>query len=105
MAEPMDAWHLDRKVPLGLIAALLLQTGAAFWWASGMESRQAAAEAANARQDAQIGSVEAETQRMQVGAATVNAQLQAVRESLSELKEAQHETNNLLRQLSAQRAQ
>jgi hypothetical protein len=36
MDEP---WHFDRRIPLALIGAILLQTGAAFWWASSINER------------------------------------------------------------------
>lgn len=32
-------WWLDRRVPLGLIIALLAQAGSVVWWAAGMEQR------------------------------------------------------------------
>tara|TARA_R110000868_G_scaffold409826_1_gene696155 strand:+ start:1294 stop:1569 length:276 start_codon:yes stop_codon:yes gene_type:complete len=32
-------WHLDRKVPLALIAMIAAQTFAALWWASGLNAR------------------------------------------------------------------
>lgn len=32
-------WHLDKRVPLALIAALLLQTFGAAWWASSISAR------------------------------------------------------------------
>lgn len=31
-------WHLDKKVPLGLIATILLQTATFAWWASSQSS-------------------------------------------------------------------
>lgn len=34
-------WHLDRKVPLALIAMIAAQTCAALWWASGLNTRVA----------------------------------------------------------------
>lgn len=34
-----EPWHLDRKVPIALIAALLVQTIGVVWWASGLEHR------------------------------------------------------------------
>lgn len=33
------AWHLDKKVPLALIFAILVQTAMGFWWASGLTER------------------------------------------------------------------
>lgn len=32
-------WHLDKRIPLALIGAILVQTGAAFWWASSINER------------------------------------------------------------------
>lgn len=32
-------WHLDKKVPIALIAALLAQTFAVSWWASATSER------------------------------------------------------------------
>lgn len=29
-----NAWHLDKKVPISLIMAILIQTGGFFWWAA-----------------------------------------------------------------------
>lgn len=34
-----DAWHLDKKVPLALLFAILVQTAMGFWWASGLTER------------------------------------------------------------------
>lgn len=33
------AWHLDKKVPLALIATLMIQTGIAVWWVSSLNSQ------------------------------------------------------------------
>lgn len=35
----MNGWHLDKRVPISIIAAILFQTGALIWWASSIESR------------------------------------------------------------------
>jgi len=32
-------WHFDKRVPLALIFAILVQTGAALWWAAGVNAR------------------------------------------------------------------
>jgi hypothetical protein len=32
-------WHLDKKVSLSLILAILVNTGTVAWWASGMQTR------------------------------------------------------------------
>ena len=37
-------WHLDRRVTVALIGALLLQGGSAIWWASSMNQRMSSLE-------------------------------------------------------------
>lgn len=32
-------WHLDKRVPVSLIGAILLQSMAAIWWASSVEAK------------------------------------------------------------------
>lgn len=34
-----ESWHLDKKVPITLIAGMLCQTGAALWWASSINAQ------------------------------------------------------------------
>lgn len=34
-----DHWHLDKRVPLAMIAALIMQTFAIAWWASATSER------------------------------------------------------------------
>ena len=38
-------WHFDKRIPIALIGAIFVQTGAAFWWASSINERVAALEA------------------------------------------------------------
>jgi hypothetical protein len=38
-AEPRSrGWHLQREVPLAIIATLLIQTGGIIWWARGIQA-------------------------------------------------------------------
>lgn len=37
-----EHWHLDKRVPMALIFAIVLQTAGAFWWASKVDATQAA---------------------------------------------------------------
>ena len=32
-------WHLDRRVPIALIVALMIQTSAGIWWAATLTAR------------------------------------------------------------------
>lgn len=40
-----NAWHLDKRVPIALILALLLQTASGVWWGARIDARVAALEA------------------------------------------------------------
>ncbi len=37
--RPETQWHLDRRVPITLIAAIVFQTGGWLWWASAINTR------------------------------------------------------------------
>ena len=37
--EQRREWHLDRKVTVGLILALVMHAGTSIWWASDLTSR------------------------------------------------------------------
>lgn len=37
--HPTHQWHLDRRVPIAVIAALAAQTSAVLWWAATLSSR------------------------------------------------------------------
>lgn len=39
MADECRTWKVDRRIPLALIVALMVQTGGAFWWASNLAAR------------------------------------------------------------------
>ena len=39
-----DQWHLDRRVPIALIIALVIQSAGGVWWASAMNERMAQVE-------------------------------------------------------------
>ena len=34
-----DDWHLDKRIPVALIMALLIQAGAGLWWAASINAR------------------------------------------------------------------
>ena len=74
MSTEREQWHLSKSVPISLIAAVMLQTAVAFWWASKI-TQQA---------DDLIRRVEATERRQN----DLGALIQEVRESLAEIKGA-----------------
>lgn len=101
MTERQDTWKLDRHIPIAVIFALLAQTGGVVWWASTISSRVDGAVETNVRQDAEIKAAEAALASQAVSTATAAAELRAVRDGLTEVKEALADQNRLLREILA----
>ena len=38
-APQRESWHLDKKVPIAMMIAILVQTGGMIWWASGIDEK------------------------------------------------------------------
>ena len=36
---PPEGWHLDKRVPLAIIAAIVVQSMSAIWWASAVDTK------------------------------------------------------------------
>lgn len=100
MATTDTAWHLDKKVPIALMFTIFIQSATAVWWASSIESRMQAVSQSDDRQGEQIRDVETNVQSMAVTAATLTAQLTALKEALDAVRTSQRETNDMLRQLT-----
>jgi uncharacterized coiled-coil protein SlyX len=50
MTRDQTGWHLDRKVPIGIIAAMLMQCAGALWFVSKLDARILALEGAQSTQ-------------------------------------------------------
>jgi TolA-binding protein len=98
MEVDATAWHLDKRIPIALIVSLIIQTGVATWWMADLSARVDTATTDNIAQDVRITAVERLANSQEVAAATIVANINAMRESITELKAEQSETNALLRQ-------
>ena len=75
-----QGWHLDKKVPIAIMATGFFQTCAIVWWASGIEHRLQAAETTAATHTVKIESIQNDKQgELQ--------RLSRVEQSLSDIKE------------------
>ncbi len=84
MGEQIDtAWHLDRRVPLALIFAILTQTAGAFWWASSITARVTNLEA-------QVASQAAGNMPLVERMTRVETKLDGMREDVNDIKRALH---------------
>jgi len=98
MTTPDTQWHLDRKVPITIIVALLLQTAGVVWWAASEEARLTAVMQRDAAQDDRINDLSIDVQAQKVNSATMQAQLSAIKDTLDQLRQDQRETADLIRQ-------
>lgn len=99
MKEPTEAWRLDKHIPVAVIVTIVVQSLAAVWYVGGVVNRLDNAVDQNQRQERRIEALEEVSTTQAVNAATLSAQLSAVQDSVQELKDAQAETNRLLRSL------
>lgn len=101
-SEPVnaDSWHLDKKVPISLIVVLIVQIFGFGMWLSRIESQVGQVAKDNDQQSAEISNLKTASQVMAERAATVAERLEGLRDSIGEIKVAQRETNDLLRDLA-----
>lgn len=78
MKPEQERWHLDKRVPIALIVTILIQTGAALWWAATVNARVDVLErqaTATAPQDARLTRLEVKLEFMQEGIARIERAL------------------------------
>lgn len=74
--QPDDsAWHLDKKVPIALIASILIQTAGIVWWGATTSERVNALER-------KADAVAPQAERL----ARVETKLETVQDGISEIK-------------------
>ena len=98
MPEPQK-WHQTLPAWLAVSITVVVQTVAVSFFLANVRADVDRANGSIEQHDARLKDVEAQTQRMAVGAATVGAQLQSVQDAIAELKEETKQTNALLRDL------
>jgi hypothetical protein len=92
----MEGWHLDKRVPLGLLAGLIFQTLMVGWWLSSVESRITVLERADTLYASsravnlqRLGSVETTAQVLTVQGADVRERLNRIENKLDKVIEEQ----------------
>jgi hypothetical protein len=88
-----EPWHLDKRVPVAIIFALLVQTAGAVWWASAMSSNVASLREADARLEAADVQIRLEANAHEVRIRNVensltraDERLIAIQEGINEIK-------------------
>jgi len=93
------SWHLDKKVPIGMIIGILGQTVALAWFLASLNSQvdQLGRDAMD--QAARIRVVEQTAQAQAVAGATTASQIAAITDTLSQIRQDQRSQIDMLRRL------
>lgn len=78
-----ENWHLDRKVPISLIATILLQTAAIIIWAAAYTAKN---DAINDQQDDAIKELKASTAQITSVLSDMKADTAVVRSTVTDIK-------------------
>jgi hypothetical protein len=90
MVDSAEHWHLDKRVPLSLLAAIMLQTAGFGWWAARVENKADNNQTEISRVDVRVAS---DLRRLEVG---IEKQRQ---EDRAELKEFVRDVRDSLRRI------
>ena len=83
-----DGWHLDKKVPLSIIIALLIQTAALVMWGAKLDMRVAAVEVKAADQQVVIEAMRDSQTSLKVSLTRIEERQENSIDTLKEIKAA-----------------
>jgi Tfp pilus assembly protein PilO len=88
MQEVTGGWHLDKRVPVAIIFALLVQSAGVIWWASNMSSRQSVIEDRVAVHDMQISAMRDTAANAAVSLGRIEENVDALRNDIERVLQA-----------------
>lgn len=88
MDEIRREWHLDRKVTIGIILALLANAGSSVWWASRLDYMVQTHETRLAAQEQEIYQVREKNGALNERLARIEANQNYQNDTLREIKDA-----------------
>lgn len=80
-----NAWHLDKRVPISLIFALLLQTAGMVWWAASLSSRVEVNAREISRTSGEVGILRNSVQAQAVQLGRIEEQISGLRGDVGRL--------------------
>lgn len=83
--DPQEPWHVDKRVPLALIFAILMQTAGMSWWAASLQERVGTAEDAITRLDVEAQLTRSTVQGQAVQSGRLEEQIIGLRADISAL--------------------
>ena len=88
MADQIDSWHLDKKVPVTLIATILIQTLIFGWFLSKFDSRLAHVEEQSARLEVTATARQAVVDSNRINVAVIQQNLDGIQRSLDRIEKS-----------------
>lgn len=88
-----ESWHLDKKVPVAIIATLILQAGAFVWWAAGLDIR-------TNEQERRIVRIESWQDGAQLKLSEINEQLSRLDERMLSQLNTLRDINDTIKNMS-----
>ena len=86
--EVIGGWHLDKRVPVAIIFALLVQSAGVVWWASNIASRQGQVEARVAVHEQQINAMRDTAANAAVSLGRIEENVDALRNDIERVLQA-----------------
>jgi Tfp pilus assembly protein PilO len=83
--ESEQNWHLDKRVPIALLLAILLQAGGWIWWAASLNSRVDTVEDSIVRLESRNEALNKSTQEQAVQLGRIEEQISGLREDIVSL--------------------
>jgi TolA-binding protein len=85
MANEPEHWHLDKRVPVAIIFAILLQTAGAIWWAATIQGRVSNNERGIANLDMRTDNMRNAAQAQAIQLGRIEEQITGLRNDVSRL--------------------
>lgn len=107
-ADERRSWHIGKEISLPGLVVILGQTIAIVWWLAGLSAGVAQANAANAKLEAKIVSIEVKvdtlTDSMKIPAALNSAKIAVLETNVLNLEQRLRETMNELHTIRTEQA-
>lgn len=89
-----ESWHLDKRVPVALIIALVLQAGGFGWWAASLDTRMSVAERDIVKLEAQGDALVAAAQAQAVQLGRIEEGIAAMRVDINRMIRAMEQRSS-----------
>jgi uncharacterized coiled-coil protein SlyX len=87
VALEKEGWHLDKRVPIGLILTIIIQTVYMTWWASKIDSRVSVLESNSSSQELDVTSLSSQLTALNISLARLEVRQESLQSDVREVLE------------------